>query len=282
MYAVISILENMSKKLQQADLSADVALYLITRTKARIGEMRCEKEFQALWDKTANIPDMKHVVPRKRISTAVVDEIVDCHLPSNYNRGKEDSLQSYYALLDVCCQKIDVRFNQTDLKILRDIETTIIRAANNDTSIGSTYIDQLCSHCTFISRSDLLEELNGLHTLIRMHNSQSSVAIKTVTKVATICDVLNGSLPAKKCSPQLHTLLKFYLTVPLTSTTAERTFSAMRRLKNWTRANSGPNHLNNIMFVNLHQAIMDSVLCELIAQHSISLNDDRLRFFGTE
>ena len=45
---------------------------------------------------------------------------------------------------------------------------------------------------------------------------------------------MNGNPVAKHMCPDLHSLLKLYLTVPvLTTATAERTFSTIRRLKTY-------------------------------------------------
>ena len=60
--------------------------------------------------------------------------------------------------------------------------------------------------------------------------------IKRVTNVRTICDVLNGNPVVKQMCPDLHLLLKLYLTFPLRTATAEQTFPTTRRLKTYLRS----------------------------------------------
>ena len=47
-------------------------------------------------------------------------------------------------------------------------------------------------------------------------------------------------------------VLKIYLTTPVTSNTCERSFSALRRLKSWTRSTIGQNRLNGIALIQVH------------------------------
>ena len=49
-------------------------------------------------------------------------------------------------------------------------------------------------------------------------------------------DVMNGNPVAKCMCPDLHSLLKLYLTILVTTATAEKTFSTMRRLKTYLRS----------------------------------------------
>ena len=47
-------------------------------------------------------------------------------------------------------------------------------------------------------------------------------------------------------------VLKIYLTTPVTSNSCERIFSALRRLKSWTRSTIGQNRLNGIAPIHVH------------------------------
>ena len=54
--------------------------------------------------------------------------------------------------------------------------------------------------------------------------------MKKVTSVRTICEAMNSQSIFKSMLPEVHKLLKLYLTIPVTSATSERTFSALRRV----------------------------------------------------
>ncbi len=75
-------------------------------------------------------------------------------------------------------------------------------------------------------------------------------------------------------------MIKLYYTIPLTSASCERTFSAMRRLKTWLRANTGANHLNDNKFANIQKSDMDRVDIKSVATEFIEKNDTRINYFG--
>ena len=70
-------------------------------------------------------------------------------------------------------------------------------------------------------------------------------------------------------------------TLPLTSATAERTFSAMRRLKNYMRATMTQKRLNNIMLMHCHKDRVDALDLITVAKTFIDANDRRQKFFGS-
>ena len=73
--------------------------------------------------------------------------------------------------------------------------------------------------------------------------------ITNVTCNGTVEDIFNTMTSAKLQCLEEHRMIKLYKTVPLSSSTCERSFSAMRGLKTWLRAKAKANHLNAIMFV---------------------------------
>ena len=75
--------------------------------------------------------------------------------------------------------------------------------------------------------------------------------------------------------------LQIYYTLPLTSATAERTFSAMRRLKNYIRATMTQKRLNNIMLMHCHKDRVDALDLITVAKTFIDANDRRQKFFGS-
>ena len=101
-----------------------------------------------------------------------------------------------------------------------------------------------------------------------------------VTTISTVCDVMNGVSDSKESLPQIHKLLKLYLSMPLNSATAERTFSAMRRVKSWLRSTMSSNSLNNRMFSTIHKHRMDEVSAFDVAKEFVEVNEERMVHFG--
>ena len=84
---------------------------------------------------------------------------------------------------------------------------------------------------------------------------------------------------AKLQCPEVHRMIKLYKTVPLSSSTCERSFSVMRRLKTWLRAKAKANHLND-MFAHIQKTDFDKLDINLVAKKFVQRNDRRKDYFG--
>ena len=76
-------------------------------------------------------------------------------------------------------------------------------------------------------------------------------------------------------------MLNLYYTIPLTSATCERSFSAIRRVKTWLRVNTVANLLIDIMFTNIQKAQMDDLNIKAVAQEFANKNEERINYFGS-
>ena len=79
----------------------------------------------------------------------------------------------------------------------------------------------------------------------------------------------------------VHRLLRIYLTVPMSSATAERTFSALRRVKNYLRTTMTQKRLNNVMLLHAHKQRTDDLNLREIATEFIGRNSRRRNYFGS-
>ena len=75
-------------------------------------------------------------------------------------------------------------------------------------------------------------------------------------------------------------LIELYMTIPRSNATAERSFSCLRRLKNYLRNRLTQEHLNHRMFLHIHKDLIDQVDLASVCQEFITANDRRIKFFG--
>ena len=119
------------------------------------------------------------------------------------------------------------------------------------------------------------------HLLLLQDVVQRSVpGIEKVTSVHTICDAMNSNDIFKEMLPTVHQLLRLYLTLPITSATSERTFSALRRLLTYMRLKTTEKRLNNCLLLHIHKDITDSLNLTSVAKEFIGLTDERQIHFG--
>ena len=115
------------------------------------------------------------------------------------------------------------------------IEKTLLAAANGSPEQVS---DDLHIYKNDLDLARLQTQLHMLPDLIRTKNMKltSGVPIRRVTNVRTICGVMNEVSMSKDMFSEFLRLIKIFYTIPVTTATAERTFSALRRLKTYLRA----------------------------------------------
>lgn len=94
---------------------------------------------------------------------------------------------------------------------------------------------------------------------------------------------MNSNPVARQMCPELHSFLKLYLTIPVTTATAERTFSTMKRLKTYLRSSMTQQRLNHVLILNSNKANkyrIENLDLVQIAKTFISVNERRRNYFG--
>ena len=242
MHELASLLENNSKMLQSASLTAEQASTSIDKMCVRLDELRTNEEFERLITKvktetglavtsmTSNIQEgepeetsASNSKKRKRQCPAkMTDFVVHAKTPiavSTLNE-KEKLMRQFFETLDVLKNLVKSRFDQHDIQILKAIERFIINAANKEYSKLNNSVKDLTKLSEIIDLQELMTEAQELPVHIKLYNRKSLIPLRTVTKVSTICEVMNTMGDFKVCLPQIHKLLKLYLSVPLVSATA--------------------------------------------------------------
>ena len=79
---------------------------------------------------------------------------------------------------------------------------------------------------------------------------------------------------------EVEKLIRIYLTIPMSNATAERSFSALKRLKTYLRATMGQKRLNHLIFLHVHKDLTDNLDLNKILKTFILINDRRKDFFG--
>ena len=154
------------------------------------------------------------------------------------------------------------------------LENLIVKAAN-----GESYDDSIRSLVDSCFAGDLdfdilRRHLPLVHDLVR----EAIPGVQKVTSVHTVCEAMNMSNAYESMLSEVHKLLRLYLTIPIMSSTSERTFSAMKRLL--TYLHSTMTEENNCV-LHIHKDLTDQLDITVIAKEFISANSDRHRYFGS-
>jgi len=85
------------------------------------------------------------------------------------------------------------------------------------------------------------------------------VKIKQIMKISMICEILNVCVVGKQMFKEFDTLLRLYLTIPVTTATAERAFSTLNRLKNALRTAMTQSRLNHCLLTHIYKEKLDEI-----------------------
>ena len=106
------------------------------------------------------------------------------------------------------------------------------------------------------------------------------IPIKSVTNVRTICDIMNEINISKEMLSEVLKLLKIFYTIPVTTSSAERTFSALRCLMTYLQSTMSQPRLNHMMLLYIHKDKTDGIDDVSIAKNFIMENERRRHYFG--
>jgi hypothetical protein len=101
--------------------------------------------------------------------------------------------------------------------------------------------------------------------------------IKTVWDV---CTALAAFPSLQEVFSEISKLVKLFLVIPASSATAEKSFSAMRRLKTYLRPTMTNERLHSIMILHTHNDMLDDVDDNAIMDEFVC-NENRKDMFGT-
>ena len=77
---------------------------------------------------------------------------------------------------------------------------------------------------------------------------------------------------------EIDRVLKVYFTVPVTTATAERSFSALKRLKTFVCSSMTQARLNNLLMMYVHDSVTESLDLVDVGNQFVSVNSRRKHY----
>lgn len=277
-FLVFSASEQLSITLQGKDTTIQEAKGAAQLTMAFLERQRTESAYDAFYDRVVeqchDLTD-EPVLPRRRNPPRRTANEAECYQPET---PKDYYRQKYFEVLDVVSNEISRRFNQSDLTTVADIEKMLLAAANGQEftipeSVRTMYKEDL-------QMIRLPIHLQMLSDIIKRYGELTGIPVKQVTNIRTICQSMQEVPGAKDLCTEVHRLIQLFLTIPVTTATSERTFSAMRRLKNYLRSSMTQERLNHVLLLHCHKSRTDNINLNSVASNFIAVNERREQFFG--
>lgn len=265
-------LEALSKILQGSSLSAAEAKAAADVEVARLRRIRGDDNaFETLWakveDSASDLGVQEAQLPRKRRPPHRLDDGSEAH---HFTTAKDLYRSRFFQCIDNSSQQICRRFEQASFLRYLQLERLLLRASS-----GEEYNEEYQSVCEFFSGDiDPRRLANQLSMMQDVCNRDGS-------KVSSIVGALDALGKGRELFSEIITLLQLYYVLPASSATAERSFSSLRRLKNYLRTTMAQRRLNNLMVLHVHKDMSDAVDIMKIAREFVLRQPGRCQVFGT-
>ncbi|MGH0149887.1 UNVERIFIED_CONTAM: hypothetical protein FKN15_058358, partial [Acipenser sinensis] len=202
-------------------------------------------------------------LPRKRDSSS--DTAYSFSTPEDYYR------QTHFQILDVLINQIKDRFDQDSYKICVQIESLLLSATlpNNMSFIA---FEEVTSHFGSDVDSDRLK--NQLAVLPELMCGKGANSVRDIAKE------INELGLAVHLYSEVAKLLGFFLVIPASSASAERSFSCLRRLKTYLRATTTAQRLNSVAVLHTHKDRCTNLDLRETGNVFASKNEKRRDLFG--
>lgn len=229
----------LSKFLQTINIDLTEALHHVELIKETVSGLRsnCEESFKKIFDEAselAKIIDTDLTVPRQAKKMKNRSNVEHSTTEEYYRRT------IYIPFLDDFLNQLDERFikhKDTIQSLHQLLPTKII------TSTYETIKDELKMYF-----KDDANELESEFDLWKMKWQNNEERPSTILSALDECNV--------SLFPKIYTLLKVLATLPVTTASAERTFSSLKRLKSYLRNQIGQERLAGLALLNIHRDIL--------------------------
>ena len=273
-HTLFSAAEQVSMALQKKDITLQDALSAVDAARAYYSRLHSDAEFDRFFGAAVTTAQEHKIsgpeLPKFRRHPSRIE---DGSMPHKYPNPRALYRHIYYKACDLLSAELEHRFQNQHIPSVLAIEEILLKAAN-----GSSYQNELSAlevscYKNDIDWSDLSRHLPLLQDVVKKYNPN----LKKVTSVHSICEALNSNNIYKDMLPSVHILLRLYLTIPVTSATSERTFSALRRLLTYLRSTMTEKRLNHCLLLHVHKFYTDAIDLTLVAKEFIHRQDERVK-----
>ncbi|CAF1474490.1 unnamed protein product [Rotaria sordida] len=203
--------------------------------------------------------------------------------PTRYETIYDFYHYQYFEVINKIIDALDSRFKQSVFPLLCNVEKFILSVANITREEDTVRLNDIKEFLVDDIDIDQLErELTMLPDYFSTVNKQKNLNLKRITKISTICELLNIEPVGKNLFCEYRKLLLLYLTIPTTTATAERSFSALNRIKTHLRCTMTQQRLNHVIIPHIHKEKLDLLDLNRICSEFISKNQNRKNLFGHE
>ncbi|KAJ3705062.1 hypothetical protein LUZ61_008767 [Rhynchospora tenuis] len=249
MKEIMAITDALCRALQQKDLDILNAIDLVSTTKVLIQRLR-DDGWELLLEKV-NTFCLKHEVELPDMNAKFVDVTKSRNKHNNTTVGHHYRVDIFIKAIDHQQKELNARSNEQSMELLT------LSAALDPRDVNNFCIGKICTLAkryypadfTDQDRAQLAGQLPHYEFDVRSHPSLQ------ISK--SLADLTHRLAETRKCTiyPMVDRLLRLIMTLPVSTATTERAFSAMKLIKTSLRNRMGEDYLRNYMIVYIEKEI---------------------------
>ncbi|XP_033638564.1 uncharacterized protein LOC117299214 [Asterias rubens] len=253
--SVIQCLEHFNRALQGTDKTVSGMLDAAEVTRRNLLTLRCDQQFREVFEATEQLLIQCNLepvtLPRKRKLPKRHDDGATQEYTAN--SAEELCRVDFFKVIDSAISNLKDYFTSTDLILYKDLSDVLLTGSVQPHTIRKY--------------PELTDSLQQQLAFFRNQFSGSSVEDYRNIFLAMVPEV-------RIMFPQVEQLLRLLLVSPASSCVAERSFSALRRMKTWLRSTMTQKRLNHLMVCHVHRDRLAAVNPQAIAQEFLLKSAD--------
>lgn len=261
---VFGLLEELNRSCQYASGTVSGMLEAVEKVSDELMKLRTNEQFQLLYDDVSAFVTEHHLepisLPRQRRPPKRISGTGEAHVAQT----AEDHFRPiYFTVLDTAYQQLRQRLNKNTpgMETYLALEKMLL-FGELDVTLCSTY-----------------PELDARSLQIQLQMLHNSYTISSLHGTHEIFRGMKPEVRALFCA--VEQLMRLMLICPLSSCNAERSFSALRRLKTWLRTTMTEARLNACNVCHVNKDILDTADIAALAAEFARRSDIRVGTFGS-
>lgn len=272
--SVFERIEVLNAELQKRTLSVNESHEKVKIVTESLREIR-ETGYDLVWQKAIagaeelqleepKLPRARRIPKRLQMTGAEENHI--------FTGPKEYFQKQFYEVLDQVLVSLKERFNSDTMKLLNKFEDFAVGRHESAAELMSSYWKPISETASRVSteRDCDTEKLQLHRDMFLDIISQRKLEMRTLKDVVLF---LQANQSVREILVEFTKFIKLMLTVPASSCTAERSFSALRRLKTYMRSSMRQSRMNHMAVLHVHsdtasQLNRDSVMDEFISRNN--------------
>uniref|UniRef100_A0A8D8ETT4 Zinc finger MYM-type protein 1 n=4 Tax=Culex pipiens TaxID=7175 RepID=A0A8D8ETT4_CULPI len=258
-------IDSVNTALQSIKINVEQGHRMVSTLKDTISHMK--EDFESVWEQIC-LKKPEEVSPPELPRRRKKPKNLKADADSEYDKDptKTHFRLIYESIIDEIVECIQWRFDTKAFKFMLKAEQFLLGQNDKKEEIASFYRDD-------INMESLLQQREMLFDIMNGKNKQREC-------LQSFIDMFKEEPSLKEVLPEVHKFLRLLMTIPVTSATAERSFSGLKRLKTFLRSTMTQQRLNSLAIINFHKAEAEGLNIDQIADEFITKSDIRKRTFS--